>query len=142
MPEDKLIDPAWLVNARKNRRAFALRIALVFGVLSVLAWWALPRLEERHAVLEKARISIRSGQKPKEAPLVVRLLAASSGAFKVFWAAIAIGCGAAVLLGFTGKIDTLIPLLNFALLLVGAAALGATFYVFYAPTLLILDSLR
>ncbi len=142
MPEDKLIDPAWLVNARKNRRAFAIRIALVFGVLSVLAWWALPRLEERHAVLEKARISIRAGQKPKEAPLVVRLLAASAGAFKVFWVGIAIGCGAAVLLGFTGKIDTLIPTLKFVLLLVGAAALGATFYVFYAPTLLILDSLR
>ena len=142
MPEDRLIDPAWLVQARRNRKAFAFRVALVFGVLSVLAWWALPRLEAQHGLLEKARLTWKGDKKPPPAPTVVSILVASAGAFKVFWAAIAVGCGAAVLLGFTGKFDALLPTLNLVLLLVGAAALAATFYVFYAPTLLLLDGLR
>jgi hypothetical protein len=140
MPEDRLIDPAWLVKARLNRKRFALRVALVFGVLSVLAWWALPRLQERHAELEKLRF--RAAKAPPPAPKVVRLLAASATAFKVFWVAIAIGCAAGVALGFTGKIDTLIPVLNLVLSLAAAAALAATFYVFYAPALMAFDALR
>lgn len=137
MPEDRLIDPSWLVKARQTRKSFAIRVALVFGVLSVLAWWALPRLEAQKSVFEKARLLVKS--KTPEAPLPVRVLALSAGVFKVFWVAIAVGCGAAVLLGFTGKIDTLLPTLNLIVLLVGAAALALTFYAFYAPTLMLLE---
>ena len=140
MPEDRLIDPAWLVNARRARRTFAVRVAIVFGILSILAWWALPRLEERKAVFETARLRARSNA--PGAPLPVRILALSTGVFKVFWAGIAIGCGAAVLLAFTGKIDTLLPAVNFIVLVIGAAALALTFYVFYAPAFLALDALR
>jgi hypothetical protein len=139
MPEDRLIDPAWLVTARKNRKAFALRVAIVFGILSVLAWWALPRLQERHAILEKVRLTARKDSAPP-APALVTALAVSAGVFKVFWVGIVLGCAAGVLLGFTGKIDTLLPLLNFILLLVAAAALALTFYVFYAPALLLLGA--
>jgi hypothetical protein len=140
VPEDRLIDPAWLVKARQARKSFAVRVAIVFGILSVLAWWALPRLEERKAVFENARRLIQ--KESPEAPLPVKVLVHSAGVFKVFWGGIAIGCGAAVLLAFTGKIDTFVPMLNLAVLLVGAAALALTFYVFYAPALLALEALR
>jgi hypothetical protein len=140
MPEDRLIDPSWLVKARQARKRFAIRVALVFGILSVLAWWALPRLEERKAVFDNARRLIK--KESPEAPLPVKILVLSAGVFKVFWAGIAIGCGAAILLAFTGKIDTFVPTLNLVVLLVGAGALALTFYVFYAPALLALEALR
>jgi len=138
MPEDKLIDPAWLVKARRDRKRFAARVALVFAILSILAWWALPRLEARHKMLEGVRVAGRT-IKADEAPTAVKLLAKSAGFFQVFWTAIAIACAVAVVLGFTGKIDTLMPVLNLVVLLVGAAAVGLTFYVFYAPTLLLIN---
>jgi len=137
MPEDRLIDPAWLVKARRDRRRFAVRVVLVFAVLSILAWWALPRLEARHNVLEGVRLPGRTVGAPA-APTAVTLLAKSAGVFKVFWVAIAAGCGIAMLLGFTGKIDNLVPVLNLVLLLVGAGAAALTIYVFYAPTLLLI----
>jgi hypothetical protein len=140
VPEDRLIDPSWLVKARQARKRFAVRVVIVFGILSVLAWWALPRLEERKAVFEKARLLVKAGA--PEAPLPIRVLALSAGVFKVFWAGIAIGCGAAVLLGFTGKFDPLLPTLNVLLLLLAAAAIALTLYAFYAPALLALDALR
>src|SRR5688572_4313346 len=99
MPEDRLIDPAWLVKARQARKSFAVRVAIVFGILSVLAWWALPRLEARKAVFEQARLLVKADA--PEAPLPVKILVVSAGAFRVFWAGIAIGCGVAVLLAFT-----------------------------------------
>lgn len=142
MPEDRLIDPAWLVKARKDRKTFALRVALVFGVASMLAWWALPRLQERHAVLEKVRLTARRDAMPPAAPTLVKVLAYSAGVFKVFWAGIAIGCAAGILLAFTGKIDTLIPTLNLVLLLAAAAGLILAGYVLYAPALILLDGLR
>src|SRR5262245_61970483 len=104
MPEDKLIDPAWLVKARRDRKRFAIRTVLVFAILSILAWWALPRLEERHRMLEGVRIAART-VKASDAPTAVTLLAKSAGFFKIFWTAIAIACGVAVVLAFTGKID-------------------------------------
>jgi len=141
MPEEKLIDPAWLVKARKNRKHFALRVLLVFGILSVLAWWALPRLETQH--LEITRSLVMKKKDPASgAPTTVRILAESAGIFKAFWVVIAIGCGAAVVIALTGKIDTLLPVFNIGVLLVGAGAIALTFYVFYAPTLLVLESLK
>jgi hypothetical protein len=142
MPEDRLIDPAWLIKARKDRKAFAVRVALVFGILSMLAWWALPRLQEQHAVLEKVRLTARRDATPPAAPILVKALAYSAGVFKVFWAGIAIGCAAGILLAFTGKIDALIPTLNLVLLLAGAAGLALGVYVYYAPTLILLDRLN
>ncbi len=138
MPEDKLIDPAWLVKARKDRKKFAMRVLLVFGILSVLAWWALPRLSEEHDKV----IKMASKKNPPKVPGVISLLATGSGLFKAFWVAIAIGCAAAVVLAFTGKIDTLVPVLNIAVLLVGAGAIALTFYVFYAPTLMMIEGLK
>ena len=138
MPEDKLIDPAWLIKARKDRKKFAMRVLLVFGILTVLAWWALPRLAEQHEQVIKLHVK----KSPPKIPVTIDLLASMSGVFKAFWVAIAIGCGAAVVLAFTGKIDTLVPVLNIAVLLVGAGAIAVTFYVFYAPTLLMLEAVR
>jgi len=137
MPEDRLIDPSWLVKARRDRRRFAVRVAIVFGVISILAWWALPRLETQHKILEGARISVRAG-KAAGAPAPVTILAKSAGLFKVFWVAIAAGCAAAVVLAFTGKIDTLLPVFNLVVLAAGAGSLALTFYVFYAPTLILI----
>jgi len=139
MPEDRLIDPAWLVKARRDRRRFAVRAVIVFAVLSILAWWALPRLESQHKILESVRIPGRNVTAPA-APAAVTLLAKSAGVFKVFWVGIAAGCAIAVLLGFTGKIDTLLPVFNLVLLLAGAGAVALTIYVFYAPTLLLIKS--
>jgi hypothetical protein len=137
MPEDRMIDPSWLVKARRDRRRFAVRVVIIFGVLSILAWWALPRLESQHKVLENVRLPGRNVSAPS-APAAVTLLAKSAGVFKVFWVAIAAGCAIAVLLGFTGKIDNLLPVFNLSLLLAGAGAVALTIYVFYAPTLLLI----
>jgi hypothetical protein len=138
--ERQLIDPAWLVKARKDRKAFAVRVLIVFSVLSILAWWALPRLESQYG--EFSRSAMRKVSHSGTEPASIRLLSGLAGWFKVLWVAIAIGCGAGVLLAFTGKIDTLVPVLNIAVLLLGAGALGLTFYVFYAPTLLALEAVR
>jgi hypothetical protein len=139
MPEDKLIDPGWLVKARKDRKRFALRVLLVFGILSVLAWWALPRLEEQVAQVA----ALKAKKMPSGGvPWAVGLLAQSAGLFKGFWVAIAIGCGAAIVLAMTGKVDTLLPVFNIGVLLVGAGAIALTFYVFYAPTLIVLEGLK
>ena len=141
MSEDKLIDPAWLVKARVDRRKFAMRVAVVFLILSILAWWALPRLETQHQVFSHA-LAQKKAPKTTAAPGVVSMLAGMAGVFKGFWVAIAIGCGAAVALAFTGKIDSLIPVLNIAVLLLGAGGVALTFYVFYAPTLIALEGLK
>jgi len=135
MPEDKLIDPAWLVKARVNRRKFAIRVAIVFAILSILAWWALPNLTAR--AQEVAKISRKAA-----IPGHVQTLLGLAGWFKALWVAIGIGCAAAVLLGFTGKIDSLIPVFSMGVLLVGAGAVGLTFYVFYAPTLILLEGIK
>jgi len=135
MPEDKLIDPAWLVKARKDRQKFAMRVAVVFAILSILAWWALPNLTTRAE--QVAKISRKA-----TLPGHVQTLLWLAGWFKAIWVALAIGSAAAVLLGFTGKIDTLIPVLSMGVLLVGAGAVGLTFYVFYAPTLILLEGVK
>ena len=126
MPKEKLIDPVWLVQARKNRRKFAFRVVLVFLILSVLAWWALPRLAAQY---EQA-VNLQVKKNPPKLPVTIGLLANVAGIFKALWAAILIGSVVAIGLGFTGKIDTLVPVLNVGLLLVGVAAVGLTIYVF------------
>ena len=135
MPEDKLIDPAWLIKARQDRKKFALRVVIVFAILSILAWWALPNLTARAE--EVSRMTRKAS-----VPGHIQTLLWLAGWFKVLWGAIAIGCGAAVVLAFTGKIDTLIPVFSMAVLLVGAGAVGLTFYVFYAPTLILLEGIK
>lgn len=135
MPEDKLIDPAWLVKARVDRKKFAIRVVIVFLILSVLAWWALPNLTARADEVSKM---VRKATVPGQVKMLVWL----AGWFKALWVAISIGCGAAILLAFTGKIDSLIPVLSMAVLLVGAGAIALTFYVFYAPTLIVLEGLK
>ena len=135
MPEDQLIDPAWLVKARQDRKKFALRVVLVFVILSILAWWALPNLTARAE--QVAKVSRKA-----TLPGHVQTLLWLAGWFKAIWVALAIGCGAAIVLAFTGKIDTLVPVLSMVVLLVGAGALGLTFYVFYAPTLILLEGIK
>ncbi len=135
MPEDKLIDPAWLVKARVDRKKFAVRVVIVFAILSILAWWALPNLTVR--ATEVAKISRKAS-----IPGHVQVLLGLAGWFKALWAAIAIGCGVAIGLAFTGKIDSLIPVLSIGVLLLGAGAIGLTFYVFYAPMLILVEGIR
>lgn len=137
MPEDKLIDPAWLVKARKDRKRFAARVVLVFAILTVLAWWALPQLESAHGKV--AQMVTKKSTSPWSEPTSVRLLMGLAGWFKALWVAIGIGCAAAILVAFTGKIDTLLPVFNIAALLVGVGAVGLTIYVFYAPTLILIE---
>ena len=138
MPEEKLIDPAWLVRARKNRRKFASRVVMVFLILSVLAWWALPRLAAQYEQV----LSMHVKSIPPKLPVTIELLASIAGIFKALWAAIGIGSATAIVLGFTGKIDTLVPIFNLGLLLVGVAAVGVTIYVFYAPALILIEGIR
>ena len=138
MPEDKPIDPAWLVKARKDRKKFAARVVLVFAILSILAWWALPRLEETHGKMTQALVTKKSSH-PWTEPLSIRFLMGLAGWFKALWVAIGIGCAAAIVVAFTGKVDTLLPVFNIAALLVGMGAVGLTIYVFYAPTLILLE---
>jgi hypothetical protein len=136
MPEDRLIDPQWLIQARRRRKLFVVRLAVVFLLLTVLAWWVLPSARDRVAEVRKAVSTGRAGKaKAEELPAVASLLLAGVGVFKVFWVGIAIGCAAAALLALTGKIDTLVPALNWGLLAVGLAAVALSFFVFYLPTL-------
>jgi len=138
VPEEKLIDPAWLVRARKNRRMFAYRVVLVFLILSVLAWWALPRLAAQYEQV----VALHAKKSPPMLPVTIGLLAKCAGIFKALWAAIGLGSVAVIVLGFTGKIDSLVPMLNLGLLLVGVAAVGVTIYVFYAPALILIEGIR
>ena len=138
MPEEKLIDPAWLVQARRNRRTFAFRVVLIFLILSVLAWWALPRLAAQYEQVGGMHVK----KSPPKVPVTIGLLANCAGIFKALWAAIGIGSLAAIVLGFSGKIDTLVPMLNLGLLLVGVAAVSVTIYVFYAPALILIEGIR
>jgi hypothetical protein len=140
MPEDKLIDPGWLIQARRRRKMFVARLAVVFLLLTVLAWWILPTFRDRVAEIQRSMPTRRGKEKAEEPPLAVSLLLTGVGAFKVFWVGIAVGCGAAALLALTGRIDSLVPVLNWALLAVGLATVGVTFYVFYLPTLSMLRS--
>lgn len=133
---DDLIDPQWLMRARKNRVRFMYRVVVIFLAFSVLSWWALPKLVERS---EEVKAKMEKRGEKLEIPGDVGLLLNLAGVFKVFWVGIAIGCGAAVLLAMTGKIDTLIPLLNLVLILAAAAAVGFTIYVFYAPMRILIE---
>jgi hypothetical protein len=135
--EERLIDPQWLREARKRRLQFICRVGLVFLVLSVLAWWALPRLLA--AAEEVNRATAGTGA---PVPASVSILVWAAGWFKAFWAVIGLGCAGAVALALTGKMDTLLRVLNIAVLLVGLAAVAMTFYVFYAPVLVAIDKLR
>ncbi len=137
MTEEKLIDPQWLREARQRRGQFILRVGLVFLVLSILAWWALPRLL---ATAEEVNRAV--GGKGSALPGPVALLVWAAGWFKALWAVIGLGCAGAVLLALTGKIDTLLHVMNMAVLLVGVAAVALTFYVFYAPVLIAIEKLR
>jgi hypothetical protein len=140
MTDEKLIDPAWLVRARKNRRTFVLRTAVVFSIISMLAWWALPRLEAEYCEFLRARLTQRTGRVTAE-PGLAWLLVSGAGAFRVFWGAIAVGCAVAVVLALTGKIDSFLPVLNLGMVVLGLAAVALTFYVYYAPTLLLAEKL-
>ncbi len=143
MPEDKPIDPLWLIQARRRRKMFVARLAVVFLLLTVLAWWILPSFRDRVTDLQKAIPAAKAGKGGPSADLpgMVSLLLSCVGVFKVFWVGIAVGCGAAALLAMTGKIDTLVPLLNWIVLAVGLAAVALSFYVFYLPTLTMLHRL-
>jgi hypothetical protein len=142
MPEEeKLIDPGWLIKARKDRRKFGVRVLIVFAILSVLAWWALPRLETQHSEILRSLVS-KKKDPATAGPTPVRLLAEGTGLFKAFWGVIAIGCGVGVALAFTGKIDSLLPVMNIGVLLLGLGAVVLTFYVFYAPMLLMVEAAR
>ena len=134
--EQRLIDPQWLIQARRRRMMFIARLAAVFMLLTVLAWWVLPTIRDKMAGFDKVAPSLRGGKaKAQPPPAMASILLNYVGVFKVFWVGIAIGCGAAAVLALTGKIDTLVPVLNWVLLAAGLATVALTFYVFYLPTL-------
>ena len=133
---DELLTPQWLRRARQNRVRFMYRIVLIFTVFSVLSWWALPRLDSQS---REVKAKVEKKGKKLDLPADVDLLLSLAGLFKVFWVGIAIGCGVAIALAMTGKIDTLIPLLNLILLLAGLAGVGFTLYVFYAPVRILIE---
>ena len=136
MPEERpLIDPQWLIQARRRRVMFVGRLAVVFLLLTLLAWWILPMIRDKvgdPAKLTAVRVVKGKPQQPQLSTFA-SLLLGGVGVFKVFWVGIAIGCGAAALLALTGRIDTLVPILNWVLLAVGLATVALTFYVFYLP---------
>jgi hypothetical protein len=133
--ERPLIDPQWLIQARRRRFMFVGRLAVVFVLLTLLAWWILPTIRDKVGDLGKAP-AVRVGKGKAQQPQLstfASILLGGVGVFKVFWVGIAIGCGAAALLALTGKIDSLVPILNWVLLAVGLATVALTFYVFYLP---------
>ena len=138
MPEEKLIDPGWLIKARQRRKTFVLQLAVVFVLLTVLAWWILPTFAGKVEEIRKAVPVARGGKAKAEGeklPAMASLLISCVGVFKVFWAGIAIGCGAAGLLALTGKIDTLLPVLNWVVLAVGLGTVVLSFYILFLPML-------
>lgn len=135
MTEEKFIDPQWLIRARKNRWKFVVSVVALFLLCTVLAFWVLPKMT---ALAREVALEGRGRAPAAEVTQVLRL----AGLFKLFWAAIALGCGAGILLALTGKIDNLLPVLNFVLLLVGVGAVAFTFYVYYTPALTLLEGRR
>ena len=137
MTEEKLISPQWLMEARKNRKKFILRVIVLFAICSVLAFWALPRLTSMaHEVIRAA------GGGGGGLPVHVKTLLWLASWFRVLWVGIAIGCGVALLLATTGKIDTLLPLFNILLLVAALAAVGFTLYVYHVPALSLMEGIQ
>ncbi len=132
--KDGLITPQWLITARKRRARFILRVAIVFALFSVLAFWAIPALVSKSNELIK---EVGGGKLPAHVNLIVGM----ASAFKAFWVVISIGCGISVVLALVGKIDSLLPAANIILLLVAVGVIIFTFYVFILP-LTILTNIR
>lgn len=135
MTDEKLIDPQWLIQARRNRHRFVLRVGVVFAILSVVAWWALPNFAGK---ANEAARAVGRGPLPGHLATLLWL----AGGFKALWVAIALGCGAGLLLALSGKLDSLLPVLNVVVLVIGLAAVALTFYVFYAPALILIQGAR
>lgn len=124
--KDELITPQWLMQARKQRKRFILTVLGLFVVLTVLAFWALPRLNE-----VATQVQAEGGKAPLRSH--VALLSWAASWFKIIYTFVAIGCAAAVCLALTGQIDRLLPFLSPVLLVAAVAAVGFTVYVFAMP---------
>lgn len=127
MPEDKpLITPQWLMKARRDRARFVGLTVAVFLVLTALSFWALPRLQDAAAAVQK-----EGGGAPLKGHIATLVWLA--GVFRVAWYGIAMGCGAAILYALTGHMDGLLPVLSGLLLAVGLGAVAFTAWVFFVP---------
>jgi hypothetical protein len=135
MAEEKLITPQWLMIARRRRRKFIVSVVCLFGICTLLAFWALPTLVEKgNQVIKEAGHGVLPGN--------VKVMLFIASWFRVFWVMIALGCGGGILAALTGKIDNQHPLLNVLLLAGGLAAVGFTLYVFYLPAQILLQNAK
>ena len=131
--EEKLITPQWLIQARKQRTRFILTVIGFFVVLSVLVFFALPRLHEL-----TSKIQAEGGKAPLRDH--VAMLSEGASMFKIFFIFIAAGCGGAVFMALIGKIDSLLPMLSPVLLFATIAAVAGTIYVFSMPLFSLVES--
>ena len=138
--EERLIDPQWLLRARQRRIKFAVYVIVFFGVLSVIAWVALPFVKEKAEKINQ-ELGSNVGRVEKDKRENAQQILSWVSWFRGFWLVIAIGCGAAILLAMTGKIDSLLPILIFAVFVVGAGAAVFTIYIFWLPTRTVLDNM-
>ena len=128
--EKELITPQWLIQARKQRVRFILTVIGFFVVLTVLVFLALPRLHEL--------IQEEGGKAPLRDH--VALLSEGASMFKIFFIFIAAGCGGAIFMALTGKIDSLLSVLSPILLFATIAAVAGTIYVFAMPLFSLVES--
>jgi hypothetical protein len=135
MPEDKLIPPQWLMAARKNRKKFISTVVVLFLICTLLAFWALPMMVARSNEVIK-----ESGHGKLPGHIQTVLFVATW--FKMFWVAIAIGCGVAIGAALTGKVDGLLPILNIGMMVAAAGAVAFMFYVFYLPAQILVERLK
>ena len=138
--EEDLIDPGWLRRARARRVKFCIYVIVMFGVLSGIAWVALPMVHKQAEKINKELGSNVGGvekEKRAQADEIIKWV----NWFRFFWVFIAIGCVAAISLAFTGKIDGLVPILNLLVLAVGVGAIVFTVYIFWLPTRIVLENM-
>ena len=138
--EEEFIDPGWLRRARARRGQFAVYVIILFGVLSGIAWVALPFVKKEAEKINQ-ELGSNVGRIEKEKRENADQILSWVGWFRAFWLVIAIGCGAAILLAMTGKIDTFVPILNIAVLLIGVGAIAFTVYIFWLPTRSVLENM-
>ena len=112
---------------------FSFIVIGLFVVLTILAFWALPRLNEL-----ATKIQEEGGKAPLRSHVI--LLASGASWFKIFYFFVAAGCVAAIVMSLSGQIDRLLPLLSPLLLLVSLAAVGGTIYVFAVPLFSLVES--
>ena len=113
------------IQMAEKRKRFFFKAVTFFILCMVLAFWVLPRFTALAVDL--------GAQTGKPLPTTVHVLLSLAHWFKVIWIFIGIALGALCVMVGRGYFDTLLPLLDLVLLLLGVGGVVLAFYAFYSP---------